>query len=309
MLGFIASRLLSAIPVLLVVSIMVFSILYLLPGDPVELMLADVGADKARMEVLRDQLGLNDPVYVQYGRFLWKAVQGDFGRSIRSNRPVTETIASQLPATLQLAAAAMGFAILVGVTLGTIAAIKHNSWIDNAVMALAVIGVSMPIFWLGLLMIFFFSLHLGWLPATGQGGFQRLIMPALALGLATIGTIARLTRSSVLEVLRQEYITTARAKGLRESVIIFKHALRNGLIPVVTVVGLQFGSLLGGAVIIETVFARQGVGHLLVDAIMFKDFPLVQGTVFMAALAYTAMNLLVDFTYALIDPRIRYGAS
>lgn len=305
--GYIASRLLSAIPVLLVVSVMVFSILYLLPGDPVELMLADVGADKARMEVLREQLGLNDPIYEQYGRFLWKAVQGDFGRSIRSNRPVIETIASQLPATLQLATAAMGFAILFGVTLGTIAAIKHNTWIDNAVMALAVIGVSMPIFWLGLLMIFLFSLHLGWLPATGQGGLQRLIMPAFALGTAAIGTIARLTRSSVLEVLRQEYITTARAKGLRESIIIFRHALRNGLIPVVTVVGLQFGGMLGGAVIIETVFARQGVGHLLVDAIMFKDFPLVQGTVFMAALAYTAMNLIVDFTYALIDPRIRYG--
>jgi ABC-type dipeptide/oligopeptide/nickel transport system permease component len=294
------------IPVLLIVSFMVFSVLYLLPGDPVELMLAEVGADKATMEQLRESLGLNDPFYVQYGRFLFNAIRGDFGRSIRSNRPVMETIASQLPATLELALSAMTFAVIAGVLMGTVAALRQNTWVDNLVMGLSVIGVSMPIFWQGLLLIFLFSLRLGWLPATGQGGGIRLILPAFTLGTGAIGTIARLTRSSVLEIMRQEYIVTARAKGLRERAVIFRHALRNALIPVVTVVGLQFGSLMGGAVITETVFARQGVGHLMVDAIMYKDFPLVQGTVFLVALAYMGMNLLVDLSYAILDPRIRY---
>jgi peptide/nickel transport system permease protein len=306
MLQYIIRRILSAIPVLLIVSFMVFSILYLLPGDPVELMLAEVGADKAVMDQLRDQLGLNDPLHVQYGRFLFKAVQGDFGRSIRSNRDVMETIMSQLPATLELAASAMGFAVVVGIVLGTIAALKQYSWIDNMVMTVAVVGVSMPLFWQGLLLIFLFSLTLRWVPATGQGGWERLILPAFTLGTGAVGTIARLTRSSVLEVMRQEYIVTARAKGLAERTVVRRHALRNGLIPVITVVGLQFAALLGGAVITETVFARQGVGHLVVDAINFKDFPLVQGTVFLIAVAYIAMNILVDISYAFIDPRIRY---
>jgi peptide/nickel transport system permease protein len=309
MLSYIAMRILQSIPVLLIVSFLTFSILYLLPGDPVELMLAEVGADKATMEQLRDTLGLNDPFHVQYGRFLFKAVQGDFGRSIRSKRPVLDTIMSQLPATIQLTVAAMGFAVFFGVLFGTIAALRHNSWVDNLLMTTAVIGVSMPIFWQGLLLIFVFSVQLRWLPITGEGGFARLIMPAFALGTGAMGTIARLTRSSTLEVLRQEYITTARSKGLHERTVLVRHALRNGLIPVVTVVGLQFGALLGGAVIIETVFARQGVGHLIIDAINFKDFPLVQGTVFLAAVAYIGVNLLVDFSYAFIDPRIRYDGN
>jgi peptide/nickel transport system permease protein len=307
MAAYIVGRFAQAIPVLIIVSFLVFSILYLLPGDPVELMLAEVGADKETMDRLRNQLGLNDPFHVQYGRFLFNAVRGDFGRTVRGNRPVLETIASQLPATIQLTVASMAFAAIMGMSLGVIAAIWQNTWVDNVVMAFAMIGVSMPIFWQGLLLIFLFSLRLGWLPATGQGGWERLILPAFTLGTGAAGTIARLTRSSILEVLRQEFMTTARAKGLAEHVVIYRHGLRNALIPVVTVVGLQFGSLLGGAVITETVFARQGVGHLLVQAINFKDFPLVQGGVFLAAIAYLSMNLIVDVSYAVLDPRIRYG--
>lgn len=307
MAAYIVGRVAQAIPVLIIVSFLVFSILYLLPGDPVELMLAEVGADKETMDRLRNQLGLNDPFHVQYGRFLFNAVRGDFGRTVRGNRPVLETIASQLPATIQLTVASIAFAAIMGMSLGVIAAIWQNTWVDNVVMAFAMIGVSMPIFWQGLLLIFLFSLRLGWLPATGQGGWERLILPAFTLGTGAAGTIARLTRSSILEVLRQEFMTTARAKGLAEHVVIYRHGLRNALIPVVTVVGLQFGSLLGGAVITETVFARQGVGHLLVQAINFKDFPLVQGGVFLAAIAYLSMNLIVDVSYAVLDPRIRYG--
>lgn len=307
MAAYIVGRIAQAIPVLVIVSFLVFSILYLLPGDPVELMLAEVGADKETMDRLRNQLGLNDPFHVQYGRFLFNAVRLDFGRTVRGNRPVLETIASQLPATIQLTVTSIAFAAIMGVSLGVIAAIWQSTWVDNVVMAFGMIGVSMPIFWQGLLLIFLFSLRLGWLPATGQGGWERLILPAFTLGTGSAGTIARLTRSSILEVLRQEFMTTARAKGLAERVVIYRHGLRNALIPVVTVVGLQFGGLLGGAVITETVFARQGVGHLLVQAINFKDFPLVQGGVFLAAIAYLSMNLIVDVSYAVLDPRIRYG--
>jgi len=307
MAAYIVGRIAQAIPVLVIVSFMVFSILYLLPGDPVELMLAEVGADKETMDSLRNQLGLNDPFHVQYGRFLFNAVRLDFGRTVRGNRPVLETIASQLPATIQLTVASIAFAAIMGVSLGVIAAIWQSTWVDNVVMAFGMVGVSMPIFWQGLLLIFLFSLRLGWLPATGQGGWERLILPAFTLGTGSAGTIARLTRSSILEVLRQEFMTTARAKGLAEHVVIYRHGLRNALIPVVTVVGLQFGGLLGGAVITETVFARQGVGHLLVQAINFKDFPLVQGGVFLAAIAYMSVNLMVDISYAMLDPRIRYG--
>lgn len=307
MAAYIVGRIAQAIPVLVIVSFMVFSILYLLPGDPVELMLAEVGADKETMDSLRNQLGLNDPFHVQYGRFLLNAVRLDFGRTVRGNRPVLETIASQLPATVQLTVASIAFAAIMGVSLGVIAAIWQSTWVDNMVMAFGMVGVSMPIFWQGLLLIFLFSLRLGWLPATGQGGWERLILPAFTLGTGSAGTIARLTRSSILEVLRQEFMTTARAKGLAEHVVIYRHGLRNALIPVVTVVGLQFGGLLGGAVITETVFARQGVGHLLVQAINFKDFPLVQGGVFLAAIAYMSVNLIVDISYAVLDPRIRYG--
>jgi peptide/nickel transport system permease protein len=305
---YITRRLLQAIAVLFGVSVLVFSMVYLLPGDPVLTMLGDQTAVSGDVVVnARHQLGLDRPAPLQYGHFLVHALQGDLGRSWRSNQAVTAIILSQLPATLQLTVTGLGLAILLGVVLGLIAAVRQNSWADNFSMVLALIGVSMPSFWLGLLLIFLFSLRLGWVPATGYGGMQRLILPAFTLGLQAAAIIARLVRSSVLEVLRQEYITTARAKGLAEFRVLVRHALRNALIPVTTVVGLQFGGLLGGAVIIETVFARQGIGRIAVTAINNKDFPLIQGIVLFAAVVYTLVNLVTDILYAWLDPRIRYG--
>jgi peptide/nickel transport system permease protein len=278
-LQFIGKRLLASIPVLWGVTTLVFLALHLLPGDPAELMLAESGGSAESIAYLRDQLGLDDPLYVQYGRFLLNTLRGNLGRSIFTNRPVLQTILEQLPSTIDLALAAMLMAIVLGTGLGILAALNHNSWLDNVCMAIAVAGVSVPIFWSGLLLILLFASTLHWLPATGQGGLKHLLMPAVVLGFASSGTIARLVRSSLLEVLHKEYITTARAKGLNERLILTHHTLKNALIPVITVVGLQFGFLLGGAVVTETVFSRQGIGRLIVDAILWKDFPLVQGGV------------------------------
>ena len=306
MLQLIGKRLLASIPVLWGVTTLVFLAIHLLPGDPAELMLAESGGSAESIAYLRDQLGLDEPLYVQYGRFLLNTLRGDLGRSIFTNRPVLQTILEQLPSTIELALAAMLVAIALGTGLGIMAALNHNSWLDNACMAVAVAGVSVPIFWSGLLLILLFSSTLRWLPATGQGGLRHLLMPAAVLGFASSGTIARLVRSSLLEVLYKEYITTARAKGLSERLILIRHALKNALIPVITVVGLQFGFLLGGAVVTETVFSRQGIGRLIVDAILWKDFPLVQGGVLLAAVIYTMVNLMVDISYAFADPRIRH---
>ena len=306
MLQFVGKRLLASIPVLWGVTTLVFLAIHLLPGDPAELMLAESGGSAESIAYLRTQLGLDDPLYVQYGRFLLNTLRGDLGRSIFTNRPVLQTILEQLPSTIELALAAMLVAIALGTGLGILAALNHNSWLDNACMTLAVTGVSVPIFWSGLLLILLFSSTLHWLPATGQGGLRHLLMPAVVLGFASSGTIARLVRSSLLEVLYKEYITTARAKGLSERLILTHHALKNALIPVITVVGLQFGFLLGGAVVTETVFSRQGIGRLILDAILWKDFPLVQGGVLLAAVTYTLVNLLVDISYAFADPQIRH---
>lgn len=307
MASYMARRLAQAALVLLGVSVLVFSMMYALPGDPVLTMLGEEVVAGEVVENARDQLNLDDPLLVQYGRFLGNAVQGDLGRSWRSHQPVMTIILDQFPATLELTVAGLGLAIVLGGVLGLIAAVRPYSLIDNASMFLALIGVSMPSFWLGLLLIFLFSLHLGWIPATGYGGAERLILPAFTLGLQASAIIARLVRASMLEVLRHEYITTARAKGLRERIVVGRHALRNALIPVVTVVGLQFGGLLGGATIIEIVFARQGIGRVAVTAINGKDFPLVQGIVLVAATIYVLTNLAVDILYAWLDPRIRYG--
>ena len=308
MLQFLGKRLLASIPVLWGVTTLVFLAIHLLPGDPAELMLAESGGSAESIAYLRTQLGLDDPLYVQYGRFLLNTLRGDLGRSIFTNRPVVQTILEQLPSTIELALAAMLVAIVLGTGLGILAALNHNSWLDNVCMAIAVAGVSVPIFWSGLLLILLFSSTLHWLPATGQGGLRHLLLPAVVLGFASSGTIARLVRSSLLEVLYKEYITIARAKGLSERLIFYRHALKNALIPVITVVGLQFGFLLGGAVVTETVFSRQGIGRLIVDAILWKDFPLIQGGVLLAAVTYTLVNLLVDISYAFADPRIRHDA-
>jgi len=269
-------------------------------------MLAESGGSSQAIAQLREQLGLDEPLYAQYVRFLASALRGDLGRSIFTNRPVTQTILEQLPHTAQLATAAMVVAAVIGTVLGIVAALNRGSWADSLCVTLAVAGSSMPIFWSGLLLIVAFSSMLAWLPATGQGTLKHLIMPAIVLGLASAGSFARLVRSALLEVMNQDYITTARAKGLSERLVVCRHALRNALIPVITVMGLQFGYLLGGTVVTETVFSRRGLGRVVIEAILWKDFPVVQGSVLLAAVVYTFVNLLTDISYAVADPRVRY---
>lgn len=285
---------------------LVFFSLYMVPGDPLSAVLGDAVVSKEQADQLRQQYGFNDPLVVQYFRFAGRALQGDLGRSLQYKRPVLEEIRTQLPATIQLTLAAMAIAVLAGMGLGITAALRPHSWIDSLSMTFALAGVSFPSFWVGLMMLLVFSLALGWFPATGTEGWERLVMPATTLGFGAAAIIARLTRSSMLEVLTQAYITTAKAKGLSGANVVFGHALRNAIIPVVTVVGLQFGNLLAGAVVVETVFSRQGIGRLLVTAILGRDFPLVQGLVMFVAAVYVLINLLVDVSYGVIDPRIRY---
>jgi peptide/nickel transport system permease protein len=303
---YITRRLLLAIPTVLGVSILTFSMIHLLPGDPAELMLGELGHTPENIERMREALGLNDPIYVQYGRYIFNAVQGDLGESIRTRKPVSWYIGQQIMSTVQLTLAGMAVAIAMGTALGTIAAIYRDSWVDNLSMFTALFGISVPNFWLGLLLILVFSIHLGWFPATGQGGFDRLVLPAVALALPSMAIIARLVRSSVLEVLNQDYIRVARAKGLTESRIVLRHVSKNALIPVVTIVGLQFGALLSGAVTIEIVFGRQGLGRIMVDAVLAQDYPMVQGTILLAATTYVFVNLIVDVSYAWLDPRIQF---
>ncbi|UCH27208.1 MAG: ABC transporter permease [Trueperaceae bacterium] len=303
-------RITELIPVLIIVSVIVFSVMHLLPGDPTELMLAGAegGAVSAeRLEELREVMGLNDPLYQQFGNFFVGAVQGDLGTSIRFRSPVTEIVLDRFPYTLRLSLAGLAVAMLIGVPLGTLAAIKRNTWLDSFSMALSLIGVSMPIFWLGLLLILVFAINLRWLPTTGAGGVKALIMPAFTLGFVSAALVSRLIRSSLLEVLQEDYVRTARSKGLTGRAVLVHHAFKNALIPVVTIIGLQFGHMLAGAVVTETVFSRPGLGRLVVNAILWKDFPLVQGTVLFLAIMYVLVNLIVDISYAWLDPRIHYG--
>ncbi len=308
MTAFILQRFLALIPLLLGVSILVFLMAQLVPGDPVMMMLGEYSVASAEdIEKLREQLGFDDPLHVQYGRYLRGLVQGDLGDSMRSRKPVAQLILQRLPRTIELTLVALVFAILFGTTMGIIAALNHNSWLDYVTVTIALLGVSIPGFWLALLLILVFSVNLGWLPVLSSPGIPGLILPSLALGLWAGGTIARLVRSGMLEVIRQDYVRTAHAKGLPDRSVLFRHSLRNALLPVVTVVGLQFGQVLAGTVIIEAVFSRPGLGLMLVNAILAKDFPLVQGIVMFVAAAYIIVNSLVEILYVWIDPRIRYG--
>src|SRR5947207_9850928 len=292
-------------PVLFGVTLAVFSMLFLVPGDPVKMMLAEFVTMPDQIARMRAELHLDEPIVVQYGRFVGGAIRGDLGTSIRSRRPVTTEIGENVGSTMLLALAAMVVALAVGVPLGLVAALSRNSWLDVGSMGVALLGVSMPSFWLGLLLIFVFSLRLAWFPATGGGDLAHLVLPAVTLGTIASAIIARLTRSSMLEVLGQDYVRTARAKGLAWWSVVVRHALKNALIPVITIFGLQFGNLLAGAVVVETVFSRPGLGRLIVGGILAKDFPLVQGTVLFIATAYVLINVLVDVAYAVVDPRIR----
>jgi len=302
---YILRRLALVLPVLVGVSIVVFSMVRLIPGDPARVMAGEAASEEV-VEMIRQQLGLNEHPVVQYWIFLKNLFRGDLGRSTLSRLPVLDEITAALPGTLQLAVASMVIATALGVTTGLLSAVRPNSWVDALSMFIALVGVSMPVFWLGLMLMLLFSLHLGWFPTAGHGTWRHLVLPSITLGLSSAAIIARMTRSSMLEVLRQDYVRTARAKGVPERGVVLRHAFRNALIPVVTVMGLQFGNLLGGAVLTETVFAWPGIGRLMVGAITARDYPVVQGAVLTVAVGFILINLLVDVLYAYIDPTIRY---
>lgn len=334
MFNYILRRLLLLIPIIIGVSLIVFLFVHMIPGDPARIMLGEHATPQALAE-LRAELGLNDPLYVQYLRFAGKLVRGDLGRSITSHTRVSDELGTRFPATVELSLAAMFIAIVIGVPAGIISATRPNSLFDRIGMFLALLGVSMPVFWLGLMLIWFFSLVLGWFPASARidsiidiagrthymiidsilagdmaalgNSLKHLILPGFTLGTIPMAIIARMTRSSLLEVMSQDFIRTARAKGLADRVVIWKHALKNALIPVITIVGLEFGALLGGAVMTETIFSWPGVGRLTYDAIMNRDFPMLQGCILLIAVSFVIVNLIVDITYAFVDPRIHYN--
>lgn len=298
-------RLLLMIPVILGVTFIIFSMMYFTPGDPARIILGE-SAKAEDVARLRDELGLNDPYFVQFGNYVKKAVlEQDIGNSYATKRPVVTEITDRFPTTLKLAALSIIIAVAIGIPVGILSATKQYSIFDNVSMVLALMGMSMPNFWQGLLLILFFSVYLGWLPSSGFSSFKHMILPAVTIGTSTIAVIARMTRSSMLEVIRQDYIRTARAKGQVESKVINHHALKNALIPIITVVGIQFGYLLSGAVLTESIFAVPGVGRLMVTSIKERDFPVVQGSVLFIAVAFSLVNLMVDILYAFVDPRIR----
>lgn len=333
MLTYIAKRLLMLIPVLIGVSILTFSLIHLIPGDPARSMLGEK-ATEAQLKSLRAELGLNDPYIVQYGRFIGDILQGDLGESVQSKENIAYELLNKLPATIELTIFAMILAITIGILAGVIAAVKQYSWFDNISMTGALFGVSLPIFWLGLMMIWLFSVKLNFLPPSGRltagmeletitnfylldsiltlnwaafkDAFSHLLMPGLALGTIPMAIIARMTRSSMLEVMRQDFIRTASAKGLKKHLIVFQHALKNAFLPVLTVIGLQFGLLLGGAVLTETIFSWPGIGRYVYLAVLGRDYPVVQSTILIIAIIFVLVNLLTDILYKYVDPRIRF---
>ena len=306
MFQYIVKRLLSTIPVLLGISIMLFFMLRALPGDPAQVIAGDMATQK-EVELIRHQLGLDQPQYIQYGHFLRRLVRMDLGNSIRTQNPVITEILPRLKNTAILAVTATLLACLIGIPAGIVAAVRPYTVWDVLVTALALFGISMPAFWLGLMLIVMFSVKLQWLPVGGSGGIQFLVLPTITLASMLVAAFARNTRSSMMETLSQDYITTARSKGLNEEIVIIRHALKNALIPVVTVIGLQFGGLLGGTVLTETVFSWPGIGRLLVESILARDYPVIQGSILVFALLFILVNLTVDLVYGLIDPRVRYG--
>lgn len=302
---YVARRLLLTVPVLLGVATLVFSLIHLVPGDPVQSMLGEA-ASPQEVADLRARLGLDRPLYAQYGTFLAGLTRGDLGTSLRTNQPVAATIRERIPATFQLAFAAMAVAVALAIPLGIVAAVYAGGPIDLAATTLALVGISIPNFWLGPLMAIIFSVVLGWLPVSGRGGAAYLVLPAVTLGAPLAAVLARMTRASMVEELRELYVLAARARGVSPFRAVVRHAFRNSLIPVVTVLGLQFGAVLTGAVITETIFAWPGVGRLLIQSISFRDYPVVQGCILLIAITYVAMNVLTDLVYGLLDPRIRF---
>ncbi|MBL0385223.1 ABC transporter permease subunit [Tumebacillus sp. ITR2] len=304
MLVYVGRRLLGMVPILLVVAVVIFMFLHLIPGDPARL-IAGPEASLQDVENVRSSIGLDLPIWKQFWLFFSRAVQGDFGMSYRTHQPVFQMISERFWPTLELAFWSMIWAMAAGLLLGVVAATKRGKWADNLAMFGSVTGISMPSFWLGLLLIELFAVKLGWLPSGGAGGFKYVILPAITLGSGVAAVIARFTRNSLLETLREDYVRTARAKGARESVVVWSHALRNALIPVVTMTGLQFGFLLGGSVVVEAVFTWPGMGRLLIDAVNFRDYPVIQAEMLLFALEFMVINLAVDVLYAVLNPQIR----
>lgn len=304
--NYVFRRALRSIPIVLLVSILVFSMVHMLPGDPVMHMFAGQYVTAENMALAREALGLDKPMHVRYLEWLARLLQGDFGDSIVSKRPVADMLLSVIPRTVELALSATAVMVAFGVLAGIAAAITKDSWLDNALMVVASLLVAMPLFWFGLIALLIFSVELGWFPVAANAGWRSLVLPAVVLGLHSACMVARLTRSSMLQVLGDDYVTTARAKGLSEPRVITVHTLRNAFIPVLTLLGVQTSWMLGGAVITETVFARPGLGTMAVEAIRQMDFPVLQAVVLVAALTYTTVNLLVDLLNAALDPRIAY---
>lgn len=308
MLQYFLYRLLGTIPVLLGVSVAVFVMVRLVPGDPVQIMFANSSQpSQEQIDLMRHQLGLDEPIYRQYAQYLEGIVQGDLGESFRSRQPVGSEIIDRLPNTLKLTAASLLVAIVIGVTAGILSATFRGGWIDRISMVVAIVGLSVPGFWLGMMIMLLFGVRLQWFPVSGAETWKHLVMPAFTLGVISSAVLARITRASMLEALNQDYVRTARAKGLRNITVVWRHALRNALIPVVTIIGLQIGGLLSGAFIIESVFAYPGIGALAVNALQTRDFPMIQGIVLFVAVVYVGVNVLIDMLYGLLDPRISYS--
>lgn len=300
---FIVRRMIQLIPVLLGVSILVFSLMHITPGNPAHI-IAGESAPEATVKQIEERLGLNDPLPVQYFRFVKNAVQFKFGNSWRTSLPVEKEIGSRFLVTLELAIYSTIFSIVLGLVAGIISAVRQYSFSDISIMLIALFGLSMPNFWLGLMLMNWFAINLGWLPSSGWGSAKQIIMPVITLGTGGAAVIARMTRSSMLDVISQDYIRTARAKGVKERIVIYRHALKNALIPVVTVVGLQFGGLLSGAVLTESVFAINGMGKLIIDRIMARDFPVVQASILIISVIFVLVNLLVDISYRFLNKRV-----
>ena len=301
---YILKRLISLIPVILGVTLLVYLIMYMAPGDPAKSILGEQ-ASPEDIAALRLKMGLDDPILIQYGRYILKVFQGDLGDSYKTRLPILVEIAARFPNTLKLTICASIITICFSIPLGIFAAIKQNTIFDGLSMLIALIGVSMPTFWLGLMLILFFSLRLGWVPSSGSDGWKTLVLPSISLGFTNMASIARTTRSSMLEVIRQDYIRTARSKGISYGKVITKHAIRNALIPTITVIGLRMGFLLGGSVITESVFAWPGIGRYMIQGIQGRDIPVVLGCIVVFTLCFSIVNLLVDLAYAFVDPRIR----
>lgn len=307
MLKYILRRCLMLVPVVLGVTLIIFVIMKLTPGDPIlNVYGIQPTGDQSYIAELRDKLGLDDPIYLQYSKFLWRLIQGDLGRSIASNKPVLSLISEALPNTLVLILSAVAIAALMGIPIGVISAVRQGTRIDHTIRIASIFAVSMPDFWLALVLMLVFSYYLGLTPIAGHGTIQHLILPSSTLGIGMSGVIVRLTRSNLLEIMRQDFITAAYARGLSRTKVIWRHALRNALIPIVTVLGLQLGFLIAGAFFVEWIFGWPGIGRLTVQAITQRDYPVVLGTLLVTSSAYVLINLIVDIIYAYIDPRVQY---